>query len=164
MNFLVPAGILAGKAQVQVTNNGLTSASVQTGVAALCPGFFTFGVSINGKQYLAATHADGTLIAPKVLFAQATPAKPGETIVLYGTGFGAVDAQGALLVNHTIVIDGLVADVSFAGLVSPGLFQFNVTVPSTVDPGLDAFVIALASDSETQARLFIPIGGSPSLP
>ena len=160
VNFLVPTRTPPGNAQVQVINNGLTSASVQTSVATVCPGFFTFGVPINGKRYLAATHADGTLIAPTVLFKQATPANPGETIVLYGTGFGAVDAQGRLLVNHTIVIDGLAADVAFAGLVGPGLYQFNVTVPSTVDLGVDAFVIALASDGETQPSLFIPIAGS----
>jgi uncharacterized protein (TIGR03437 family) len=130
----------------------------------LCIAQVTYGVPISGKQYLAATHADGTLIAPAVLFKQAVPAAPDETIVLYGTGFGATEVNGALMVNHTIVIDGLFANVAFAGLVGPGLYQFNVTVPPTVDTGVDVFVISLASNSETQAGTFIPIAGSPSTP
>jgi uncharacterized protein (TIGR03437 family) len=44
VNFLVPAGTPAGNAEVEVTNNGLTSAAIQTSVAALCPGFFTPGL------------------------------------------------------------------------------------------------------------------------
>jgi hypothetical protein len=78
VNFLVPAGTPAGNAPVELTNNSLTSASIQTSIAALCPGFFTYGVPIAGKQYVAAAHANGTLIAPAVLFKQAVPAAPGE--------------------------------------------------------------------------------------
>ena len=166
INFLVPFGTPAtNAAQLQVVNNGLTSATVTIGTDSLSPGFFPLGTQ-NGKQYAAATHADGSLIGPPNLIkgVTTTPAKPGETIVLYGTGFGGTTPQSTLLVNHTIVIDGLVADVAFAGLVGPGLYQFNVTVPPTVDTGVDAFVIALASNSETQAGIFIPIQGNPIAP
>jgi uncharacterized protein (TIGR03437 family) len=165
INFLVPFGTPAtNAAQLQVINNGLTSATVTIGTDSLSPGFFPLGTQ-NGKQYAAATHADGTLIGPPNLIkgVTTTPAKPGETIVLYGTGFGGTTPQSTLLVNHTIVIDGLFAEVAFAGLVGPGLYQFNVTVPATVDTGV-AFVIALASNSETQAGIFIPIQGTPIAP
>ncbi len=58
-----------------------------TNLQAFSPAFFSF----DGK-YLAATHAHNTAIGKTGLFASApnltTPAKPGETIVLYGTGFG----------------------------------------------------------------------------
>ena len=84
--------------------------------------------------------------------------------MLYGTGFGPADSQGSLVVNHTIVIDGLVANMTFAGLVGPGLYQFNVAIPHTVDTEVDVFVIALAANSETQAGIFIPIASSPSTP
>jgi hypothetical protein len=42
-----------------------------------------------------------------------------------------------LAATPTIVIDGIAAEVSFAGLVGPGLYQFNVVVPSTVTLGQD---------------------------
>jgi uncharacterized protein (TIGR03437 family) len=109
---------------------------------------------------MAATHADGTFIGPPNLIAgvTTTPAKPGETIVLYGTGFGpTISGQAALPVNPAIVIDGYVANVAFAGLVGPGLYQFNVTLPATVATGQDVFVAALLANSETQAGVFIPI-------
>ena len=165
INFLVPAGTPATNAvQIQVTNNGLTSTVVSTGTAAVSPAFLPIG-ALNGKQYVAATHADGTVIGPPNLIKglTTTPAVPGETIVLYGTGFGGTTSQGTLLVNHTVVIDGLAANMVFAGLVGPGLYQFNVTVPSTVDTG-DAFVVVLASNSETQAGVFLPIQAGPSVP
>jgi len=104
-----------------------------------------------------------TLIGPANLIAGATTtgAKPGETVVLYGTGFGStISGQAALPVNPTIVIDGMVVKVAFAGLVGPGLYQFNVTVPTTVTPGQDALVVALLANSETQAGIFISDRGA----
>ena len=65
----------------------------------------------------------------------------GETIVLYANGFGATNSpvqsgsvmqSGTLTPTPTVTIGGVAAKVQFAGLVAPGQFQFNVTVP----PGL----------------------------
>ena len=158
VNFLVPADTVLGNAQVQVSNNGLTSATIQTTIVEVSPAFLPIA-TLNGVQYAAATHLDGTLVGPPNLISglTSTPAKPGETIVLYGTGFGPVDSQGALVRHHALVIDGLVTPVAFAGLVGPGLYQFNVTVPTTVDAGMNALVVALDANSETQPAIFIPV-------
>ena len=65
--------------------------------------------------------------------------KPGETVVLYANGFGPTSTplvSGSLLQSGilspppVIRIGGVVATVQFAGMVSPGEFQFNVVVPS----------------------------------
>ena len=62
------------------------------------PAFF-----IVGKDYVAARHADGTLIGKPNMLPGVTsrPAQPGEIIELYGTGFGpfggAYDTQGNLI-------------------------------------------------------------------
>ena len=76
-----------------------------------------------------------------------TPAKPGETIVLYGTGFGATspaltigrlaDRLAPLTAAVNVTIGGVPATVSFAGLVPPfaQLYQLNVQVPPTVAAG-----------------------------
>jgi uncharacterized protein (TIGR03437 family) len=69
------------------------------------------------------------------------PAKPGDTITLYGVGFGAVTpnvpagqiAQGlTALPSFNISIGGVPATVRYAGLAPNyvGLYQFNVVVPS----------------------------------
>jgi len=170
INFLVPVGVSPGTTQIQVTNNGLPSAAVNATVAFLAPSFFTIGtVAATGDTYIAATHVNGQIIAPAAFLGATTttPASAGETIVLYGTGFGAttpaaingapVSVPLVLSPAPTIVIDGIAANVTFAGLISPGLYQFNVQVPVGVTHGQDALVIALLADSTTQANAYISI-------
>jgi uncharacterized protein (TIGR03118 family) len=159
INFLVPSTVSPGTAQIQTTNNGTTSATVAVNVDALAPGFFSIGTNAaNGNAYIAAEHASGTLIGPSATIPGATPAEPGETIMLFATGCGPTLASGDVLaVTPTIVIDGIVADVTFAGLVGPGLYQFNVVVPSTVTLGQDVLVVGLSGNFETQPNAFLTI-------
>ena len=158
-NFLVPSTTPIGPAQIQTTNNGLTSGAVAVNVDPLAPGFFTLGANAtSGNLYIAAEHVDGTLIGPPAKIKNATPAEPGETIMLFGTGFGAALASGEALAQvPAIVIDGIEADVSFAGLVGPGLYQFNVVVPSTVTLGQDVLVVGLSGNFETQPNAFLTV-------
>src|SRR6185312_1717374 len=92
-----------------------------------------------------ATHLDGSLIGPTTLYpGLSTPAKPGETIIVYANGFGTTTvpivsgglAQSGTLTGSLVVgIGGIPADVPFAGLVAPGEFQFNIIVPSSAADG-----------------------------
>ena len=81
------------------------------------------------------------LLGPLKQFPFATrPVKPGESLVLYGVGFGptipAVPAGRAFsgaartVESVTITIGGVRADVQFSGITTTGLYQFNVIVPS----------------------------------
>jgi uncharacterized protein (TIGR03437 family) len=110
---------------------------------AVAPSFPLFG-----SKYAVATHADGTLVGPALLAVPGypvTPAKPGETIVLWGFGFGlltgalvngASSQSGQLPSSPFIQIGGSAATVTFAGLNGPpGLYQINVVVPSTALDG-----------------------------
>jgi uncharacterized protein (TIGR03118 family) len=159
VNFLVPAATSTGSAKIQTTNNSLTSAAVTVNVNALSPAFFTGGANAaNGHTYVAAEHLDGTLIGPAATIKTATPAEPGEAIMLFATGFGPALASGeTLAVIPTIVIDGIAAEVSFAGLTGPGIYQFNVVVPTTVTLGQDVLVVGLSGDFETQPNAFLTI-------
>jgi uncharacterized protein (TIGR03118 family) len=159
VNFLVPSTVSPGPAQIQTTNNGLTSAAVTVNVEPLAPAFFTIGTNAtSGNIYVAAEHVNGTPIGPAATIANASPAEPGETIVLFATGFGPSLSSGEVLaVTPTIVIDGIEADVSFAGLVGPGLYQLNVTVPSNVTLGQDVLVVGLSGNFETQPNAFLTI-------
>ncbi len=159
VNFLVPATVSTGTAQIQTTNNGLASAAVTLNVDPLAPAFFTLGANAtSGNIYVAAEHVDGTLIGPAATIKTATPAEPGETIMLFATGFGApLDSSGVLAEPPAIVIDGISADVTFAGQVGPGLYQINVTVPSNVTLGQDVLVVGLSSNFETQPNAFLTI-------
>jgi len=93
------------------------------------------------------------------------PAKPGDTIVLFGTGFGptnpAVPAdqlfQGAAPLADpsllSVQIGGVTAAMQFAGLVGPGLYQINVVVPDVPDG--DQAVSASIGGSATQSNACI---------
>jgi uncharacterized protein (TIGR03118 family) len=159
LNFLVPLTLPPGTAQIQTTNNGLTSGAVAVNVVPLAPAFFTLGTNAtSGNVYVAAQHADGTLIGPPSTIKTATPAEPGEIVVLYATGFGPSTATGEVLaVTPTITIDGIDTEVMFAGLVGPGLYQFNLVVPPAVARGQDVLVVGLLGNFETQPNAFLTI-------
>jgi uncharacterized protein (TIGR03437 family) len=140
VNILTPPDAISGTVAVQLTSGGVKSNVVNNAAQLLSLAFFTFDAT-----HVTATHADGSLIGPATLYAGlSTPAKPGETIVVYGNGFGpttepivsgGLTQSGALTGSLIIGIGGFVANVPFAGLVAPGEFQFNIVVPSSAPDG-----------------------------
>jgi uncharacterized protein (TIGR03437 family) len=141
INILTPPDLKPGPVTVQVTNNTLVSGSFSVQAQTYSESFFVF----NGGPYIVATHLNNTLVGPTTLYpGLSTPAAPGETIVIYANGFGATTVpvvsgaetqSGKLPSLPTIQIGTGTANVGFAGLISPGLYQFNVTVPSSAQPG-----------------------------
>ena len=134
LNVLAPEDATLGSVPIQVTTRQAKSNVVNAVEAALSPALFT--LSAQGGRYVAAVRADGTYIGPTL------PAKPADTILLFGTGFGPTTppnpigqlVNAAPLADQVIVrIGGIAADTQFAGIVSPGLYQFNVVVPSVPD-------------------------------
>jgi uncharacterized protein (TIGR03118 family) len=169
INFLVPTDIQPGLVQIRATNNGLSSAFVPATALLAAPSFFQIGTnSTNGHLYVAATHANNSIIGPSGLIGgvTTTPAAPGETVVIYGTGFGVTDPlapTGQIIPSPlllpawpTVVIDAVEAQVTFAGLVGPGLYQINVVVPTGLTSG-DHLITALLGDAETQLNAFITV-------
>ncbi len=162
VNILTPPDAITGTVQVVVTNNGVASASFAAQAQTISPSFFIFG---NGP-YVAATHTNGGLIGPATLYpGSTTPAKPGETIVLYANGFGATSVPvvsgssmqtGTLSPVPAIKIGGVAAAVGFAGLVAPGEYQFNVTVPASLADG-DQPIVATYNGQTTQTGTLITI-------
>ena len=136
INVLAPEATADGSVQVTVTNASGTSDAVTVDFRKLSPGFFQFP-----DENIAAVRADGALLGPSALINGATTiaAKPGDAILLFGTGFGPtspasapnqVNAAPLSTTNSVRVqIHNQLVPVAFAGLISPGLYQFNVTVP-----------------------------------
>jgi uncharacterized protein (TIGR03437 family) len=68
------------------------------------------------------------------------PVQPGETLILYGVGFGPTNPvvpAGKIFSSAVpctampqITIGGLPATVTFAGLIEAGLYQINLVVPN----------------------------------
>jgi uncharacterized protein (TIGR03437 family) len=144
VNILTPPDTIQGPVTVQLANNVNFSPAYTVQEQTLSPSFFEF----NGGPYVAATHVGGALLGPPSLYAGlTTPAKPGETVVLYANGFGQTSVpvvagsstqSGSLSPLPVITIGGIKATVQFAGLVAPGEFQFNVVVPSNAPSGDNA--------------------------
>src|SRR5579872_1321333 len=162
INILTPPETLPELATVVVTFNGTASNPINVQAQALSPSFFVFA----GGPYLAATHADGALLGPASLYpGSTTPAKPGETIVLYANGFGPTSnavvsgsstQSGTLSPLPAVKIGGIPATVTFAGLVSPGEFQFNVVVPQSLTNG-DQPITATYNGVSTQSGTMISV-------
>jgi uncharacterized protein (TIGR03437 family) len=162
VNILTPPNAVSGSVPVQVSDNGVTSANFMVQAQAESPSFFVFG----GGPYIAATHANGSYVGPTSLYpGLTTPAQPGETIVMYANGFGSTSTavvsgsetqSGTLSPMPGITIGGVAATVTFAGLVSPGEFQFNVVVPPSLANG-DQPTMAMYNGLTTQAGTLITV-------
>jgi uncharacterized protein (TIGR03437 family) len=146
VNAQVPSGIGSGPQTVIVTTpSGATATSTITVNPAqaglLAPSQWLIG----GKQYAAALFTDGvTYVLPTGAISGVTsrPAHVGDTIVLYGVGFGAVtpstpagqiaSGQTKLASSLQIFFGGSQAALSYQGLAPGfvGLYQFDIVVPN----------------------------------
>jgi uncharacterized protein (TIGR03437 family) len=161
VNILTAPDGLSGSVTVQLTNNGVTSASFTAQSQSMSPSIFVFDAT-----HVAATHIDGSLLGPATLYpGSTTPAKPGETVVLYANGFGqtnvpvtagALTQSGMLSPLPVVKIAGAAASVQFAGLVAPGEFQFNVVVPASTPDG-DQPIVATYNGQSTQSGAVITV-------
>jgi uncharacterized protein (TIGR03437 family) len=173
INVLAPDDAATGPVLVQVTNAGAKSNSFQVTKSDPMPGFFSVGSrpSDSGNPsgvFVAAQHADGTPVGPVGLLAGASfsPAHQGETIQLFGTGFGATNpptpagqlvTTPAPLANPvTVKIGGIAAQVTYAGRTDSGLDQLDVVVPNVFPDG-DVMVQAMVNGVTTQANVFLTV-------
>jgi len=162
INVQAPTDSSTGTVPVQVTNSLGTSQVATVTLQSASPAFFPWG----GK-YVAATQLDYSYVGPAGIFGSAvttTPAKPGDTLILWGTGFGptnpAVPAgqntpSNAVAVptdQITILINNISAQVLGAALTpgNAGVYQIAIQVPAGVPTGnlpIIAFVGGVASPS-----------------
>jgi uncharacterized protein (TIGR03437 family) len=174
INAQAPDDTATGTVTVAVTNGSGTGTSTVT----LAPQGPAFLLLADGK------HATGIIITPNGTGSQGggtydllgpaggppggpRPVKPGETLVLYGIGFGptnpAVPAgqfyngNGApMATTPPITVGSVPVQLTFSGIVAAGLYQFNFVVPSTVGSG-DQALQAIVGGVTTPANVFVPV-------
>lgn len=145
INVLVPPGPV-GTASVQVVNNGAVSSGQTVGLAQASPAFFL----LNGGQ-IVATRQDYTYAVPNgtIPGLATTPAKPGDVLILWGTGFGATNPAtlpGQVTPNGktystsqpvTVTINNVTATVYGTALTPgvAGLYQVAIQVPVSLGSG-----------------------------
>ena len=141
ISALVPLTATGTTASIVVVNNGQRSNTAEIPLAKSSPGIFTIPPAGTGPGAL--LHANFTLVNA------ASPAKRGETILLFLTGLGAVTPtiqDGAAAPSSPlsqvpgdvkVYIGGRPATVLFKGLAPglAGLYQINLTVPTNAPIG-----------------------------
>lgn len=151
LNVQVPDTNTVGSVIVEVSNSqgrALTTATLDR----VAPGLFT----ANGRA--AAVFPDGVPVGVR-------PAKPGDIVLLFGTGFGATSPErpsgkvisvAPLTTAVTATIGNVPAQVQFSGLVSAGLYQFNVVVPENAPSG-NLPVVLQVGGLATQPGVLMPV-------
>jgi uncharacterized protein (TIGR03437 family) len=153
INLQVPNETATGVVPVAVTTAGGTGSSTVT-LAAFGPAFFL----LDGLRHVAGIilRSDGSgsegggtydILGPtgNSLGYPTVAAKPGDTVVLYGSGFGPTNPSvapgkvfsGAAPTIHpvTLSINKVSVTPEFAGLSGAGVYQINLTVPSGLGSG-----------------------------
>lgn len=134
INFQVPSAATPGRHPVRVTVNGAEVATGTLDVIAAGPGLFVLDTT-NPAQPGAVVNPDGSINGPD------NAAAAGDTVLVYGTGLGALDTavadgqapsgvvRGTAATKVLVSVDEAV--VHFSGLAPNfvGLWQLNVTIP-----------------------------------
>jgi uncharacterized protein (TIGR03437 family) len=146
INVLTPPNLTAVAPMVVVTNSvGASAPSLAINLGSM-PAFFLWP-----NNQVVATHADYTWAAANGTFPGTTtvPAKPGETIILWGTGFGATSpgAPAGVVVPASpgypttampTVQVNLVDATVYGAALAPGfggLYQLAFQVPPSLGNG-----------------------------
>ena len=164
----LPADLTDGVYTLTVSATGQPDVSATFTVARNAPGLFTW--STDSRPIALAAHADGTAVTPD------SPAKQGETVTVYGTGFGPCQnpmIAGFLVPNAAPnpLIDTVVVELgdlsplpSFSGAATDQIgmeitkFQITPDIPSGI---LDLKISVNGRNSNT---VQLPVGQISAVP
>lgn len=171
LDVQVPSTIGTGPQRVVVTTAIGSSPAYVLGVSPLEPGLYAPSLTnVGGTQYVWAQLADLpllTLAMPPGSVAGVTSrqAKPGETITLFGVGFGPVTPSipagetvqpgqsNSLAETFNVLFGGVPAtQITYAGLApnAIGLYQFNVVVPNISNSDMVPLTFTLGTETGAQ--------------
>ena len=163
INVQAPSDSATGAVSVVVDNNGNASAPATAQLQAVAPAFFMYP----GTNYAVASRLpDWALVGDPSAVPGTVAAAPGDTVVLWGTGFGAtnpavdagttVSVAPAVVTAPTVTVGGVAAVVMDTVLTagSAGLYQVTIQVPATVASGAVA-VQASAGSLQTQGGVLL---------
>jgi uncharacterized protein (TIGR03437 family) len=166
VNVQVPTTIGPGPQLLYLSTSAGTSVPYAININSVQPGLYAPpSFIVGGKQYVAALFQDGTYVAPpnSIPNVNSRQAKPGETIVFYGIGFGSVtpDTPAGQIATSLTKLNTAVqflfgqtpaGSVPYAGLApgAVGLYQFNVVVPSIANSDAVPLTFTLGGANSAQ--------------
>jgi len=155
VNFLVPDRVNVGDGVVQVFTAAGASRALPVRIDEAQPAFF------NDGKWVAAQHSDYSYVSAS------SPARPGETIVLWGSGFGQTwpPISSTVLLPAAapladsgglrVTIGGQTAAVLYAGMTLAGVYQINLVTPDVPDG--DREVRATLPGRATALTVYLPV-------
>jgi uncharacterized protein (TIGR03437 family) len=163
INVQAPTDGTVGKVDVVVTNNGAVSAAATAQLQAVAPAFFKY---LGTNYAVASLLPDHAMVGNPSVVPGTIAAKPGDTLELLGTGFGAtnpavpagtvVSGAPAVVTAPTVTVGGVAAQVVSAvlGAGGVGVYQVTIQLPATVPTGAVA-VQASVGGVQTQAGVLL---------
>jgi uncharacterized protein (TIGR03437 family) len=153
INFLMPSVLLSGDVTIRVATQGNSGPEVTVTLVDSAPALFPMA-----GGYAIATHAEGTLLTAD------SPARAGDTVVIYLTGLGRTSpnpapgeiphyaGQMVRLSDLKVWLGASALDpiwIKYAGLTpgSAGLYQINLVLPDNLgtDPEIRVAVAGQSS-------------------
>jgi uncharacterized protein (TIGR03437 family) len=144
LNVQAPTDATTGAVPVVVTNNGQVSAAFMAQLQTYAPAFFLY----TGTEYAIAQHyPDNALVGNPSLVSGTVAAKPGDVLILWGTGFGPTNppTPAGVVVSGApggstlpaVTVGGVPVTVISAVLSpgSAGLYQVAIQLPASVPTG-----------------------------
>lgn len=163
INVLTPLDNTLGTVELAISNHGQVVQRLNVSLQPHTNSLFV----IDGGPFVMATHADYSLIGPEWLYpGSTTPAQRGETVVLWGTGFGLpatplipgmASQSGVLNPLPVCAIDGTPVQVLSANLAGPGLHQINVRIPSAME-GENHYIVCTRDGAPVSFRKLLLSG------
>jgi uncharacterized protein (TIGR03437 family) len=151
INVLTPLDDYLGQVLVVVKNGPVSSGAFLVNKVPVTPSILRF----SARGDAVATHVDGKLLGPVTLYpGLSTPGARGESISLWTVGLGlpttalvpgSSTQSGSLPFTPACFLSGDPASVA-AALVSPGLYQLNVTIPNSARAGDNLFYCTIPNN------------------
>ncbi len=163
INVQAPSDNKVGEVQVVVKNNAAVSAPATAQLQEFAPAFFMY---LGTNYAIASLLPDYSLVGNPAVLPGTVAAHPGDTLTLWGTGFGAtnpsipagmtVTGTPAVATLPTATVGGVPAQVMGAYLTagSAGLYQIIIQLPATVPTG-PVVVQASVGGAQTPAGVLI---------
>jgi uncharacterized protein (TIGR03437 family) len=140
VNAVMPSSVAPGLATLRLFSQSVKSNAIPIQIASSAPGIFAVSSGGYGpgivQNFISASN--------QPINSSVTPAAPGQTVVIWGTGLGPVPfpdnvapTAGNLSTPVTVTVGGQAASVLYSGR-SPccsGVDQIVVTLPNNVPPG-----------------------------
>jgi uncharacterized protein (TIGR03437 family) len=151
LNIQIPFDLSGASAEIVVSNSLANSVVVTKAAEEVAPGLFN--VALHSADYSLVTAA--------------SPARPGEIILLYASGLGRVQGNALagyaaaaampILARAEVTIAGHTVAPHYAGLAPgfAGLYQVNVPLPADAPAGDHSVELSIAG--RTSNRIIIPV-------